>query len=676
MTAEKMPSTAQSTPAAIMVQSGDDLVRHNITSLSGLDEVVPGLSVTAFGDANLTFLRGVGQFSSAAFASPGVAFLYNGVYMPAQAAYLPFFDVNRVEVLPGPQGTLYGHSAAGGIINVITNQPTQTLEGSLLVEGGNYSAFHTTGVLNVPLTDTFAIRGAVDFNRHTGYFSDGQDDAHSIAGRLSALFKPNEDFSASVEATDFTITDVGEGAPVVVPTPLSIYPPNPSDPYEDPYPTAGLHNDQRIQSVTGNPTYRFDGLVLTHLAGYEHDSNQTLVEDGSVPAAIATKEHDISNELRLSSDTHGRFTWLIGLYWYEASFSDSTTVLFSATPSPLVDGLVALGTFPASEGTLSTSNQNSYAAFVQGMYAVTGTVRLTVGGRYSNDEISGGSTTIVDGAPFGAPANAIKDGRRGDWKVGIEGDVAPHSLLYANIQTGYLPGGFQGLPAGLHLPLTFEPETLLAYTVGSKNRFLDNRLQANVEFFYYDYNDLQVSYVNPNPPEPVLGNAPKTTIYGAQLDIDWLLATYTEVFLSAAPLHPYFTNFRNPGPNPNLPIGANLSGYQIQQAPFLSGFAGVQQKFPLGSVGTLTARVQTYYNSGYWSTYTHDPNTRQAAYTRTDVTLTYAPVDEKWSVAAYGRNLENSAVYSAFGSGVLDSVVGTGLQPPRTYGVRATMNFR
>jgi iron complex outermembrane receptor protein len=287
------------------------------------------------------------------------------------------------------------------------------------------------------------------------------------------------------------------------------------------------------------------------------------------------------------------------------------------------------------------------------------------------DKIAGrGSQTLrlLDGTVLGAPDlfGAPMDDDRFDWKVGIETDVAQKSLLYANVQTGYLQGGFTPPPSDMIT--TFEPAKLLAFNLGAKNRFLGDRLQINDEFFFYDYDDYQITFTRP-PAAAITINAAKAEIYGNQLDIDFLPARGTELFLNATWLHAEYTKFVDP-----LPPFQDLEGFQLQLSPTLSGTAGLQQQWWLGRGGVLAARAEVYYNDGFWGTYNHVPNTYQSSYTRTDVTLTYTTDDEKWSVSAYVNNIEDEAVYpnlTAAGTGEILSTISL----PRTYGVRMAVRF-
>ncbi|HEY6622068.1 MAG TPA: TonB-dependent receptor [Steroidobacteraceae bacterium] len=657
VTAEKVPSTLQKTAAAIIAISGNDLVAQNITDVTDLGAAVPGLQVSQTIVSTVIMLRGVGQTISADNTQPGVAMLFNGVYVPREMTLASFYDLTSVEAVPGPQGTLYGRNAAGGIISVTTNKPTGQFEGSALVEGGNYSDLHTTDVLNLPVNDVLWLRGAIDYHRHDGYLSNGLDDLEQTSGRLSVLLQPNDAFSLYVSGTAYAITGNGPAVGIVVPVPhVSLYTPRPSDPWYDGGPTNGLSANLRGQYLSAEATYRFDGATLTYLPGYMNYNYNSETQDGSVNiSAEPVKSHILSQELRLASDSTGRSQWLAAAYWTN---SDETEAAHLALPASLGGAAISSGL---------DSQQESYAVFGRYSYAILDNLRLIAGARYSWDKLEGNVLETLPGGVHASYGGAPKDDRF-DWKAGIEVDVAPHSMLYANVQTGYLQGGFTQVPPGSGLSSLFAPETLIGYVVGIKNRFFDNRLQVNDEAFYYDYKDFQVSYVQ--TPVTVTSDAPKSAIYGDQLDIDFLLTDSTEIFLNATALHAAFTQFQDP-----VAPFTNFKGYQMQFAPSLSGSVGLQQNWSLGHFGTLTGRVQTYYNSGFWSTYQHTPGTQQGSYTKTDLAMTYTTLSKTWSVAAFVNNAENSAVYTAAGTSAVGEVIAP-IAPPRTFGLRLMAHFK
>jgi iron complex outermembrane receptor protein len=196
VTAERREETVQRTSLALSVLRAEQLKVGGVTQANDLASLVPGLTISNAGGIVQTYLRGVGSFATDARAEPSIAYNLNGVYIARPAGIgSVFFDLDRVEVLKGPQGTLYGRNASGGAINIITNKPKFEFGASALVEGGNFSDINGQGYVNVPLSDTVAFRLAGQMSERDGYLSDGYDDEDTEAARLMGLWEPSEKFS-------------------------------------------------------------------------------------------------------------------------------------------------------------------------------------------------------------------------------------------------------------------------------------------------------------------------------------------------------------------------------------------------------------------------------------------------------------------------------------------------
>jgi iron complex outermembrane receptor protein len=637
VTAEKRSTSLQRVAAAITAQTGETLAQVGVVDQSQLSKLVPGLAIAAQGGNGVAFLRGVGQTQGSPNAQPGVAINTNGVYLPRESGTTALYDVERVEVLPGPQGTLWGRNAAGGAVNFITKRPTFETEVSGSVEVGNYEYVRPIVAVNVPLGETFAVRAAGEYNKRDGFLSNGANDRDAYSGRVSALFEPTDRLSAFVMGS-FT-HEGGIGSQSVLYSERGVRGQfNPTgDLYNQTFPTTLLKTSRDFLLVQGEFTYDLtDGVNVTYIPAYvEIDADEVIQFQGVRPARLVRAVEQWSHEVRLASTGSGPFQWVLGGYLYSATHDFVNTVGVEL-PTPV--------------GTVRFFNDlDSKAVFGQATYSLSDSLRLTAGGRYSRDRFDGFARTATPPRSEAAPligANRNTDSRV-DWKVGFEADVGARSMLYGTVQTGYLMGGFT------QDGRLFKPATLTAYTVGTKNRFLNNALTANLEFFYYDYKDYQLQYVQGT--SFLTANSP-ARIYGLQLDL-----------------------VAQPGPNDTFNINASaqnatirdktnlylrdgvatsISGFRLPNAPDYTITAGWNHKFRLGGGAVLESFVQTYFNAGYYTVFTQDLNTRQRAYTNTDMTLTYRPASRSWSLGAFVRNLEDEAV-----------VVGA------TYGVRAEFSF-
>ena len=663
VTAQKRSEDLQKTPVAITAASGDTLVQQGITDVRALGQLFPAVELGQDYIYTQIDIRGVGANNDAPALDPAIAFNIDGVYQARDyGTFGAFYDIDRIEVLRGPQGTLYGRNATGGSINVITNKPVDTFQAATDFDFGNYDSKRGFGMVNVPVDDKLALRGALQYSSHDGYLSSGFNDEDSLAGRLQALFKPDSDVSLLVGADYFR--NKGIGAHTVIGLPFT----EPDDPYFDATSTRGAHSDFKAWSVHGQLDWNFGGVTLTDIPAFkrvEIDSTDPVV--GVFSTTLST-DKSYSNELRIASaaDPANPWTWVAGVYLFKEtdySYSDYFNPFFSSiTINPDIA-------------------EKSGALFGQTTYALRPGLRLTGGLRYSDDTktANGQDQTFIPKFSFpvgNIPDTFDKTWHHIDWRVGIDTDLTPTSLLYANIATGYLEGGFNlGSSVGL-LP-NFEPEKLIAYTVGSKNRLLDNRFQVNAEAFYYDYKDYIVSeYLTSGAAtgDFALYNANKTRIYGAEIETQMLVTEKDLLNVNLSLLRAQYTDF-------HLPVASNglsdLSGFTAMKSPAVSIQAGYQHTWNVTNGARIQAGVTTHYDSSYWTLFDHSPGSAQPSYTKTNLVLSYIAPGNSWHVQLYGNNLEDSAVIATAAPANASShgVTWIHLEPPRTFGVRFGFNL-
>lgn len=660
VTATKRSENIQNVAAAVTALSGESLSSAGITDALKLGREVPSLEMSDKGGVDgLVFLRGVGQSVGTNNVQDGVAVNLDNVFLPREIGVPELFDVNRVEVLPGPQGTLYGGSAAGGVINFVSARPTDQFGLGGSIEGGNYALFHLMSDINIPVTQGFAVRGAVNYDRHDGYLSDGLDAEDTVNGRVSALVRPSDDLSIFGVVEIDNRGGIGPGEILKGPGVVSRYQ-SPSDPWSDTFPTKGLYLDSRSQIALFQVNYHFAGnLNLLYIPSAIHSKTgettqfQFLYGTPGLDTMAAGFPEDVSQysqELRLSNDTGERNEWIGGLYW---STSTHDFGLLGPEPNPFVTSF-------------TNNNLHNYAAYGQDTYSVLPQWRLTAGTRLSSDTFNGGGNVAEFGKTLYTFGGHVTTAHV-DWKVGTEVDLSARSMAYVTVQTGYVQGGFTQTPKTAAVSGILEPEKLLSYTGGVKNRLLDDRLQINDELFYYDYKDYQLQLLEGLVNAAV--GVPKSVIYGDQLDVRYRFTSHDEFGLNAE-----YTSARIKDPPPTSP---SLRNYQLPDAPFLTVSASLEHDFELPNDSTVTARVQTYYNSGYWGVYTHDLYSNQSKFTKTDVTVTYYPADSFWNFGFFVRNIENAAVYNGCsGATKPGDPIGCIIEPPRTFGVRLEMRMK
>lgn len=506
VTAEHRTSTAQKTAASISVRSGEEMLLKGRYELKNILEDVPGVSGGAADNVNTSkgggtdnpavglTIRGVqsnsGAGGSTVTTAPAAAFYIDDVYNGVGGAY----DVNRVEILRGPQGTLYGRSATAGLVAIHTNDPdTHRLSADFTTEYGNYKLMHYTGALNVPIvTDKLAIRISGNEYDRDGYYSAGGDTS-STDLRVKALWTPTTNFSALLGyAQNYNTTHSG-GVTINQGS-------SPTDFVYTPQAVAPGHND--FHQYWGNFNLKAGPVELTYIPAYRTwYQNATLYSRGALDAnqtVLTPKDEFMTHELRIRSTApDSRFKWQAGLLYYENSLNNTNNLY----------NLASLAYLYQSKTYKKTTAEGLFA---EATYAFTHDTRLTGGIRYDHTDVT---TTEDYTGLFGTTLSLTgNDGKSKfnnvTYKARVEHDLTAKNMLYASVSTGFSPGDItistdtQGQPQKQVLT----SETLTTYEIGSKNRFFGNRLQINGDWFYNNYGGYQTAAVNvladvPGPPQ-------------------------------------------------------------------------------------------------------------------------------------------------------------------------------
>jgi iron complex outermembrane receptor protein len=665
VTAEKRIKTEQKTPIAMTVLTADFIKSNGIKSLEDLASVAPMVSFAQDNVATIVVIRGVSSRDTTEIGDPDISISVDGFYViRAIGLNDSVFDLERVEVLRGPQGTLYGRNSVGGAINFITAKPKDDFDASASVGFGNYNLLTTDGMVNVPLSDKVQLRAAFQTTSHDGYrdnapAQDG-DDADAKAGRLMLKAEPTDNFTALLTAEVVKLGGVGpavEGVPIAYGTNgqtiHQVYD-KPVNGEDFPLSLPSGYLNSISKAARWNFNYDFGFADLTYIGGYRKlDYHDLISLSGLESAPLYFQANEApetwNHELRLSSKNDDALTWQIGGFY----FKERNTLLTdfqqytAATPANL---------FIFSYPDLVT---RSKAVFGQGTYAILDDLKIEFGMRYSSDsKHRAGFLNYGSGIDY-------EDGRSNSSKTtfhaALDWQATPDNLLYAKFDTGYKAGGFTD--AG-----SYAPEYIKSYEAGAKNRFFDNRVQLNGDGFYYQYTNQQISqFVNGMT---YIRNAGASEIYGVELDGSVLATPVDRFDAFIGLLHAEFTNFEVAINNANV----QLAGNHPPQSPRTSINAGYQHIFNVWN-GNLTARIQTHFETSSNLTFYNYQDDRQPSYTRSDVILTYETEDGKWSVEGYVRNLENAAVYSNAAENPLFNAYTYQLEPPRTYGVRLTANW-
>lgn len=671
VTAQKESRSIQKTPVAITAIGGEELTARGVTDIRAAQAFVPSVRFQQQNAATEIYIRGVGSTLDFPQVDPPNAFHFNGIYVPREGTSVPMYDISQLEVLPGPQGTLYGRSALGGVVNVSFKRPTNELETNIVAEAGNYSMFHTTFVQNVPVSDSLAIRGAFDYSRRSGYMKSGADSNDTWGARLSLQYKPTEDFTAYLWGS---FVDKNGSPPNLVAKgvtstgALSVGSFIQSNPWNDLLPTA-LAAASPFGQVTARDTIydnrmfggQFDwnvgdNITLTYIPSWLKFSVEVDYWLSGLPSTKIDRFEQTTHELRLSGKADWG-SWLVGLYGYQMTSSGEFYVAaFDNTGFPV--------------SLIDRNRIKGLAGFGQLTYNISDNFRVIAGGRYSVDTRTGRGR-FFNGAGL-SPFDSDATYRNFDFKLGLNYDIAPGTMLYAQVETGFQPGTYNTFATTPTVSNRVGAANLTAYTAGLKARFADNRVTWNNEFFYYDYRDLFASAFNTVLNTTQTFNAQKVEIYGIQSDLIFNASDNDRFNVSVGYLHARNKKF-------DLPDGsANFDGFQLQYAPDWTISAGYHHDFQMAK-GYVRAQVNTRYESSFFADFNHTPGGKQGSYTKTDLSLTYYSSDGRWNLGAWVKNIENEAVIAATAGGSNFPFNPQGatsyLEAPRTWGVRAGLNF-
>lgn len=700
VTATRTESLASKTPVALTAVSGQSLMTAGITNPTALAEQVPNLSIDRNNGLQIT-IRGVTSTDTTEKGDPSAAFMSDGIYLArVQALEVSFFDVQRVEVLRGPQGTLFGRNTTAGLVNVISNKPKLGMfGGSLDMSYGNFDTQQITGVINLPVNDRIAIRAAANYDRRDSYLIAGPNWTTSldpfkknISGRLSSLFDlgdgelvvrgdyslmkgvttnevPTSNFFANFSTPGVDPTYIGGNGSKAVRTLDAIY-------------DGPQSRDNSTWGILADLSYDLGPVTVNYLGSYREfkarEDSVSILGTG-LPATTNRFDGDYwqnSQELRLSTNSSGPIKAQMGLYYFKEKSGIDFFLFGLLAPTPGDPGY-AFG-FPQ-DPTIS----ESWAAFGQVTYEVTDSLRLTGGLRYSHDDKSRrGFTAICGSTACNQPGDSVTPNAarrkfsKTTWRAGADFDLNTRTMLYGVIATGYKAGGFNdGCEAGTDpvctLPadaLYYNPETLTSYEAGIKTRFLDNAVRLNASIFHYDYKGIQLSQLADlcGGPCTVTTNAASSKVDGFEIEGVIAPAPSSKFDFSVAWLDARYSDF--------VPVpGVDWSGKKLDRSPSFTFSAGYTHTVNLANGGSIQAGVRTRVSDDYRLAALSTLNQfRIPGYTKTDLLLAYNAPDDRWYVQAFAKNLENNIVVTTSATSPFTTAQ---FADPRTFGARFGVKF-
>ncbi len=750
VTAERRAESAQDTPISIDVVSADALIREGVRDMIDITKTSTVLETnTRNGGQNVTIgMRGMQQLSSSPTSDGLVAVHLDGVYLASMSGLSGMmYDLERVEVVAGPQGTLYGRNATAGAINVLTRRPGNDFGGNASVEYGDYDAVRIQGGVDLPLSDTLSARIAGQSYTRDELYTAGGGESDQWGTRASLLWKPSDrdELYLSFDYNEYRGTEpspvlLGLFQPATVTTPGVLQPvlSNPGGIYSvssDPYDNLDYQQDRAFQTVPASPPgyavsapltteQRRNGILYmgdrTHqeqwgvnlqytrslesfdvslLYGHRAlEGRASGIEKAITSWSENLTPNDVSSdsaELRFVSTGSGAFEWVGGLFLFQ-----SDAKAFNAVPigpyggradqasltafGPVVQGgpggpLMPVG-LPAEQcpclgGTFdpNSGTAESFAVYGQTTWTPQSMEKwhFTLGLRYSHDAKTGdlgtptGKPTVdEDGAGPLPPGYYYRFPDLSDswdgvqYRLGAEYDITDRSRVYGTVSTGYKSGGFVFGPTG-----GIEPEDVLAFEVGTKNRFLDNTLQFNVAAWVYDYTDLESGYNLPfSPPYPLnatgnpifsvgtVTNIKEARMAGATIDTDWLFTRADQLGLSVTYVYSKILDGKSSKTGEQL----LKDGARLQDAPEFSVIARYGHTFTLPGGATILPQAKYQWQSEKYNASTiqktiigpgvvyerpFDPRyTTIPSQGILDLSLRFAPASDAWDITAYLNN--------------------------------------
>jgi iron complex outermembrane receptor protein len=681
VTAQKREQSLRDVPLSITALGDQSLKNSGVNNISQLQGVAPNVQTSANLGVTSVLLRGIGSSAFNVGGDSSVAYHVDGVYIARQRAQTGgFFDVERLEIIRGPQGDLYGRNATGGSVNVITRRPTWDWSANGRLYYGNYNTVVAEGAVSGPIiSDVAAIRIAGIYRDHDGYgknivTGNDVDGQHEYGGRVSLDVNPSDALSIKLSADYYRANDSLAG--------LHYFGQARSDrPLVAVLVGGQVASDVRDIASTRDAsrylkTYGFagtvdlklnDSLKLRSITGYRSLSFAlaTDVSAGSVLGATldqVEQQHQFSEEIQLIIDA-GRLSGLVGAYYFTERDSGSTAVPLQRLALFGRPGFTSASRFLAQ----GVGKTKAYAAFAHLEYAITDTLKGIAGLRYSDERRSATGSTAF---PVFRLAGGTESWNALTPKFVIQYTPNRSLMLFASASKGFKSGGFTlGVPGA-----AVNPEYLWSYEAGLKTSLLGGVIQANLTGFYYDYKDLVVSRVINSV--ATNENAAKARIRGFEAELVLRPSRRFRVDASLGYLDAVYRSYTTEDPLfPTPGVQQDLSGNRLNQAPKITLRAAAEYRFPIGS-RDLTFSPEILFQDESFFTPFNMRNAYQGSYAIVNGRVGY-DISANISLSAYGRNLTNKTVrtfeyngpaYAGFPRlGVLNE--------PRTYGVEVAWKF-
>lgn len=690
VTAQRRSENLQNVPIVVSSIDSTALQQARVTDINDVAKLVPGFRGNGDSATSSAHLRGAGNATISAGNDSAVAYYVDGIYIPTSlTGQIDVRGADRIEVLKGPQGTLFGRNSTAGVVQIVSRKPADKFELEAELGYGNFETMTAYGYVGTPINDW----AAANFQVSARFQGEGWGtnvatgrDVRKVDNEIAMRGKVVLDPSASTKiilSGDYQKTEgVGLWAFGLVPSPqltgLGLFSIG-NSPWN-------VNNDvvpltrARGTGVSATITQELGAVTLTSITAYrDHrfaifnlDYDATAVP-GLVYNDVQTSKQ-LTQELQLSSSGDGPLTWTIGGFYFNAKDTNFGDVVISPLFQPGFGNI-------AVESTRGTQRTKSIAGYGQATYEIADGTRLTLGGRYTSERRKFNAPhalTLSDGTVVPLPTGTGSETFNvPTFRVALNQDITPDVMAYASVNRGFKSGGFN-ISNASNPP--FRPEKLTAYEVGLKTTLFDRLLRLNLAGFYYDYKDLQLSAfptgTGSNQGLQIIYNAAAAKFYGLNADFD--LRPFPGFSLSGGiellgSEYGDFPNAAISSPNPMggyTTVSGDVSGSRAAQAPTFSGSLVASYEFDTGK-GRFNLSADASYNSGYFLLPGNE--FKQRPFTLVGASIRYTTADEHFYVQAWGKNLANEPVVGLFITSPLAQFAT--YDAPRTYGLTAGFKF-
>lgn len=713
VTARRRAERSQDVPVAVTAVNSEQLEGLYIHDLADLNQLAPNFQIkpagALFRNSAFVYARGIGYSNVDATLDPRIGISVDGVFYDRNVGALQnMFDLEGVELLLGPQGTLYGKNTVGGVITITTAKPTGEFGVKGMVRYGNFGRIDAELVANVPISPTLAFRAAFQHQQSDGYYKNthvappgvtpvdktlGGDDTQTFRGSLR--WTPNDRLEAILTGTYLkSRADSVGGTNVSSPTDLASFfvgHPGfgfPGGPTGDPLSVSrswpsGDHLN--LYGLTAHVRYDAGGFDVVSLTGYIKDENPVNFSDFSnagvniFNTSSVTKHHQFSQEIRLESSGSGPLQWQGGVYYDSAYYNYYINLFPYFIINPPVIAILPDPIAVISQNTVQ--RKRSISGFGELTYAVTDKLKITAGGRLLWEQKRFVQDPQIPGtAPTHdfLPQFTLRD--KNSWnsftyRVGVDYHFTPDMMGYVSYATGWVSGGFNSGAVGLLNFIPFEPQASKSLEAGLKTSFFNRRLTANLTAFWTLHDDIQVQSYIPAPTPAgninIISNAPQQTARGVELQVTTVPMEHLRIDAAVGYLDTYYRK-----------LTADLFGRGVQDysnlkpqfSPKYTVNLRASYDIQLGNTGALAPAASYSYQSAFETTLENLPQGHSDGYGLVDASLTYTAPNNRWTLALWGRNLTDK-LYLVGAQPVGGLFTTAYFAQPRSYGLEFRVKF-